>query len=389
MRKIVVLGSTGSIGTQTLDVVRAHPDRFSILALAAKKSWQTLVRQAREFQVGAIALLDEEAAFRAQEELKGTSIVVLSGRKGIETLAGWGDADLVVSSMVGMAGLVPSLKAVEHGRDLALANKEALVVGGPVLMKAVAKHKVRLLPVDSEHSAVFQCVNGEDLKTVSRVILTASGGPFREWPAERLRTATAKEALKHPTWDMGAKITIDSATLMNKGFEVLEAHHLFNMSLDQIEVWVHPQSIVHSFVEFCDGSTLAQIGPPDMRTPISYAMGYPDRIGPQWAKLTLDAMKGLSFEEPRRADFPCLDMAYAAGRTGGTMPAVLNAANEVAVELFLRELIGFTEIPRILEKVMGEHQAIADPSLEDLLATDDWARGRAREIGKAASKPGS
>ena len=386
MKKIVVLGSTGSIGTQSLDVVRAHPERFSIVALAAKKSWQTLVRQAREFDVGAIALLDEEAAFRAQEELKGTSIVVLSGKKGIETLAGWGEADMVVSSMVGMAGLVPSLKAVEHGRDLALANKEALVVGGPVLMKAVAKHKVKLLPVDSEHSAVFQCVNGESLKTVSRVILTASGGPFREWPADRLKTATAKEALKHPTWDMGAKITIDSATLMNKGFEVLEAHHLFNMDLDLIDVWVHPQSIVHSFVEFCDGSTLAQIGPPDMRTPISYAMGYPDRIGPQWAKLTLEAMKGLSFEEPRRQDFPCLDMAYAAGRTGGSMPAVLNAANEVAVELFLRELIGFTDIPRILEKVMGEHNSIADPSLDDLLATDDWARGRAREIGKDASK---
>lgn len=389
MRKVIVLGSTGSIGTQTLDVVRAHPDRFSIVALAAKKSWQTLVRQAREFSVGAIALLDEEAAFRAQEELKGSSVVVLSGKKGIETLAGWGEADLVVSSMVGMAGLVPSLKAVEHGRDLALANKEALVVGGPVLMKAVAKHKVRLLPVDSEHSAVFQCVSGEDLKTVSRIILTASGGPFREWSADRLATATAKEALKHPTWDMGAKITIDSATLMNKGFEVLEAHHLFRMSLDQIEVWVHPQSMVHSFVEFHDGSTLAQIGPPDMRTPISYAMGYPDRIGPQWAKLTLEAMKGLSFEEPRRADFPCLDMAYAAGRIGGTMPAVLNAANEVAVELFLRELIGFTDIPKILEKVMGEHESVFDPALEDLLATDDWARGRAREIGKAASRPAS
>ncbi len=387
MKKIVVLGSTGSIGTQTLDVVRAHPERFSIVALAAKKSWQQLVRQAREFNVGAIALLDEEAAFRAQEELKATSIVVLSGKKGIETLAGWGEADMVVSSMVGMAGLVPSLKAVEHGRDLALANKEALVVGGPVLMKAVAKHKVQLLPVDSEHSAVFQCINGESIKTVSRVILTASGGPFREWPADRLKTATAKEALKHPTWDMGAKITIDSATLMNKGFEVLEAHHLFNISLDQIEVWVHPQSIVHSFVEFCDGSTLAQIGPPDMRTPISYAMGYPDRIGPQWAKLTLEAMRGLSFEEPRRQDFPCLDMAYAAGRIGGSMPAVLNAANEVAVELFLRELIGFTDIPRILEKVMSEHNAIADPSLEDLLATDDWARGRAREVGKSTSKP--
>jgi 1-deoxy-D-xylulose-5-phosphate reductoisomerase len=388
MKKLVVLGCTGSIGTQTLDVVREHPDRFSIVALAAKKSWQRLVRQAKEFNVGAVALLDEEAAFRAQEELKGSGIVVLSGRKGVESLAAWGeDVDMVVSSMVGMAGLVPTLKAVDAGRDVALANKEALVVGGPVLMKAVAANGVKLLPVDSEHSAVFQCMNGENPKNVTRLILTASGGPFREWTSEQLKTATAPQALKHPTWDMGAKITIDSATLMNKGFEVLEAHHLFDMSLDKIEVWVHPQSIVHSFVEFCDGSTLAQIGPPDMRTPISYAMAYPDRIGPQWAKLSLDVMKGLSFEAPRLEDFPCLGMAYEAGRVGGSMPAVLNAANEVAVELFLRSLIGFMDIPRIVECVTSEHQAIADPSLDDLLSVDDWARARAREVGKVTSKP--
>ncbi len=385
MKKIVVLGCTGSIGTQTLDVVRAHPDRFQIVALAAKKSWQKLVRQAREFKVSAVALLDEEAAFRAQEELKDTDIVVLSGRKGVESLASWGDdVSMVVSSMVGMAGLVPTLKAVEAGRDVALANKEALVVGGPVLMKAVAAHKVRLLPVDSEHSAIFQCVNGEDLRSVTRLILTASGGPFRQWTTEQIKGATASQALKHPTWDMGAKITIDSATLMNKGFEVLEAHHLFDMSLDKIDVWVHPQSIVHSLVEFCDGSTLAQIGPPDMRTPISYAMAYPDRIGPQWSKLSLDAMKGLSFEEPRRADFPCLDLAYAAGRAGGSMPAVLNAANEEAVELFLRGVIGFTDIPRILAKVTGEHNAIAEPTLDDLLSVDEWARARAGEVGGKA-----
>ena len=387
MKNIVVLGCTGSIGTQTLDVVREHPDRFKIVALAAKKSWQRLVRQAKEFKVGAVALLDEEAAFRAQQELQGSGIVVLSGRKGVESLASWGDdVEMVVSSMVGMAGLVPTLKAANAGRHVALANKEALVVGGPVLMKAVVANKVRLLPVDSEHSAIFQCVNGENLKNVTRIILTASGGPFREWPSEQLKTATAPQALKHPTWDMGAKITIDSATLMNKGFEVLEAHHLFDMSLDKIEVWVHPQSIVHSFVEFCDGSTLAQIGPPDMRTPISYAMAYPDRIGPQWARLSLDVMKGLSFEEPRHADFPCLRMAYEAGRVGGSMPAVLNAANEVAVELFLRNLIGFMDIPRIVEEVTGEHTAIADPSLDDLLAIDDWARSRSREVGKVASK---
>lgn len=387
MKKIIILGSTGSIGTQTLDVVREHPDRFSIVALAAKKSWQRLVRQAREFKASAIALLDEDAAFRAQEELQDSSIVVLSGRKGIETLAGWGDADMVVSSMVGMAGLVPTLKAVEHGRDVALANKEALVVGGSVLTKAVERKKVRLLPVDSEHSAIFQCMSGESTKNVSRIILTASGGPFREWPAERLLSATANEALKHPTWEMGAKITIDSATLMNKGFEVLEAQHLFSVSLDQIEVWVHPQSIVHSLVEFCDGSVLAQVGPPDMRTPISYALTYPDRLPPQWEKLTLELMQGLTFEAPRLKDFPCLEMAYSAGRSGGTMPAVLNAANEVAVELFLREKIGFTEIPKILEKVMAEHSPVADPSLEDLLSTDDWARSRAREIGRLSSRP--
>lgn len=386
MKNIIILGSTGSIGTQVIDVVREHPERFKVVGLAARKSWEKLVRQAREFQVGAIALLDEEAAFRAQEELKDTKVVVLSGRKGIESLAWWGESvDMVVSSMVGMAGLVPTLRAIEHGRTVALANKEALVVGGSVVMKAVLEHKVKLLPIDSEHSAIFQCINGSNLGSVTRVILTASGGPFRNWPSERLAAATAKEALKHPTWDMGAKITIDSATLMNKGFEVIEAHHLFGLSFDQIDVWVHPQSIVHSFVEFCDGSTLAQIGPPDMRTPISYAMAYPDRIGPQWSKLSLEAMKGLSFEEPRRKDFPCLDMAFEAGRTGGSLPAALNAANEVAVELFLRGLLGFMEIPKILEQVISQHSLIADPSLDDLLAVDEWARSRARELGKIAS----
>lgn len=386
MKNIIILGSTGSIGTQVIDVVREHPERFKVVGLAARKSWEKLVRQAREFQVGAIALLDEEAAFRAQEELKDTKVVVLSGRKGIESLAWWGESvDMVVSSMVGMAGLVPTLRAIEHGRTVALANKEALVVGGSVVMKAVLEHKVKLLPIDSEHSAIFQCINGSNLGSVTRVILTASGGPFRDWPSERLAAATAKEALKHPTWDMGAKITIDSATLMNKGFEVIEAHHLFGLSFDQIDVWVHPQSIVHSFVEFCDGSTLAQIGPPDMRTPISYAMAYPDRIGPQWSKLSLEAMKGLSFEEPRRKDFPCLDMAFEAGRTGGSLPAALNAANEVAVELFLRGLLGFMEIPKILEQVISQHSLIADPSLDDLLAVDEWARSRARELGKIAS----
>lgn len=386
MKKLIILGSTGSIGSQTLDVVRQHPDKFSIVALAAKRSWQRLVKQAREFKVEAIALLDDEAAFRAQEELQDSGVVVLSGKKGIESVATWGEADMVVSSMVGMAGLVPTLKAVDMGRDVALANKESLVVGGPVLMDAIANQEVRLLPIDSEHSAILQCMSGENPKTLNRLILTASGGPFRSWDNERIAKATANEALNHPTWEMGAKITIDSATLMNKGFEVLEAHQLFHLALDDIEVWVHPQSIVHSFVEFCDGSVLAQLGAPDMRTPISYALSYPDRLPPRWGTLTLELMQGLTFEEPRRKDFPCLDMAYAAGRSGGTMPAVLNAANEVAVELFLKEKIGFTDIPRILERVMGEHSTIIKPSLDDILQTDDWARSRAREVGRACTK---
>lgn len=383
MKNIIVLGSTGSIGSQTLDVVRKHPDKFNIVALAAKKSWQRLVKQAREFQVEAIALLDAEAAFRAQEDLQDTEIVVLSGKKGVKTLAGWGQADLVVSSMVGMAGLVPTLRAIERGRDIALANKESLVVGGPVVMKAIEEYDVKLLPVDSEHSAIFQCMSGEKQSSLSRLILTASGGPFRTWDPEKLAQATATEALKHPTWEMGAKITVDSATLMNKGFEVLEAHHLFGLSLDNIEVWVHPQSIIHSFVEFIDGSVLAQLGAPDMRTPISYALSYPERLPPQWERLTLELMQGLSFEEPRRADFPCLDMAYAAGRAGGTMPAVLNAANEVAVELFLKESIGFTQIASVVEAVMNEHNTVKDPDLDDILEADDWGRSRAREIGRA------
>ena len=386
MKKLIILGSTGSIGSQTLDVVRQHPEKFSIVALAAKRSWQRLVKQAREFKVEAIALLDDEAAFRAQQELQDSGIVVLSGKKGIESVATWGEADMVVSSMVGMSGLVPTLKAVDMGRDVALANKESLVVGGPVLMDAVATQEVRLLPIDSEHSAILQCMSGENPKSLNRLILTASGGPFRSWDNERIAKATANEALNHPTWEMGAKITIDSATLMNKGFEVLEAHQLFHLGLDDIEVWVHPQSIVHSFVEFCDGSVLAQLGAPDMRTPISYALSYPERLPPRWEKLTLELMQGLTFEEPRRKDFPCLDMAYAAGRSGGTMPAVLNAANEVAVELFLKEKIGFTDIPRILERVMGEHSTISKPSLDDILQTDDWARSRAREVGRACTK---
>lgn len=383
MKNIIVLGSTGSIGCQTLDVVRKHPDKFSVVALAAKRSWQRLVKQAREFDVEAIALLDAEAAFRAQEELQDTEVVVLSGRKGVKTVAGWGQADTVVSAMVGMAGLVPTLRAIERGRDVALANKESLVVGGPVVMKAVEENEVRLLPVDSEHSAIFQCMAGEKLSNMTRLMLTASGGPFRTWDSEQLAGATASQALKHPTWEMGAKITIDSATLMNKGFEVLEAHHLFGIGLDNVEVWVHPQSIIHSLVEFVDGSVLAQLGPPDMRTPISYALSYPDRLPPQWEKLTLELMQGLTFEKPRWDDFPCLGMAYEAGRTGGTMPAVLNAANEVAVELFLKENIGFTDIAKVVEKVMGEHKTVKVPELDDILGADEWGRSRAREVGRA------
>ncbi|HXE71368.1 MAG TPA: 1-deoxy-D-xylulose-5-phosphate reductoisomerase [Candidatus Nitrosotenuis sp.] len=383
MRKVLsILGSTGSIGTQALDVCRAFPERFSVGALAARRSWELLARQALEFRPRLVALADEEHLGSLKEALSGSGIEVRGGSEGIRAAAELSSADLVLSALVGVAGLVPTVAALEAGKPVALANKEALVVGGELVTRLAARKGCPLLPVDSEHSAIFQCLQGQERRAVKRILLTASGGPFRTCPRERLGSVTAADALQHPTWDMGAKITIDSATLMNKGFEVLEAMFLFGVSLDQVEVWVHPQSIIHSMVEFVDGSVLAQMGPPDMRTPIQYALGYPERLPRSWAPLELRHLARLTFEAPRHEDFPALGYAYAAGRAGGTMPAVLNAANEVAVQLFLEGKIGFLDIAEILRRTMESHTPSHGYDLPTLLEVDRQARHTARQVAR-------
>lgn len=386
MKSISIVGSTGSIGTQTIDCVKADPDRYRVVALAARRSWETLAEQAELLRPELVAIVEPQGYAPLKARLAPLGIEVVVGMAGVEQAAALESADTVISTFVGMSGLLPTLAALQAGKHVALANKETLVVAGELVMATAAQHGCTILPIDSEHSAIFQCLNGEPRSALERIILTASGGPFRQTPAADLPAMTAAQALRHPTWNMGSKITIDSASLMNKGFEVLEAAHLFNVSLDQVDVWVHPQSIVHSLVEFVDGSVLAQLGPPDMRTPIAYALTYPDRMAPIWSRLKLEHMKSLTFEEPRRADFPCLGLAFEAGRQGGTLPAVLNAANEIAVELFLHDQIRFGDLARIIESTMAAHTNIPSPDLETLLEVDAWARARAREIPLARLK---
>lgn len=383
MKNVSLLGSTGSIGTQTLDVVAAFPERFRAGVLAANRSWEKLAQQARQFRPDVVALGDERHFGDLREALAGTGIAVLAGDEGLQEAASRTEPDIVLSALVGVAGLKPTLAALAAGKPIALANKETLVVGGELVTDLARSKGVPLLPVDSEHSAIFQCLHGEERRGLERIILTASGGPFRRMPRESLGAMTAAQALKHPTWTMGAKITIDSATLMNKGFEVLEALHLFDLRMDQIDVWVHPQSVIHSMVEFVDGSVLAQMGPPDMRTPIQIALAWPERLPQKWARLSLAACRDLTFEEPRRDDFPCLEYAFEAGRVGGTMPAVLNGANEVAVERFLKDEIGFLDIPGTIRACMDAHVAVARPTLDDLVKADAEARDRARRYAPA------
>ena len=379
MKTISVLGSTGSIGTQTLDVIEAYPDRFRAGALAANRRWELLAEQARKFHPKAVAVGDETFYPQLREALAGSGIEVLAGESGVIELAGREDQDIVLSALVGVAGLKPTVAALEAGRPIALANKETLVVGGELVTKLAKKQGLPLLPVDSEHSAIFQSIQGRGLKAVKRIMLTASGGPFRTVPAEKLAAMTAAEALQHPTWSMGAKITVDSSSLMNKGFEVLEAMHLFEVSLEQIDIWVHPQSIVHSMVEFWDGSVIAQMGPPDMRTPIQYALGYPGCLTHSWQTLSVQHCRSLTFEEPRWDDFPCLSYAFEAGRQGGTMPCCLNAANEIAVAAFLAGQIKFGDIPKVLRRAMDSHTVVSGPSLEVLSEVDADVRRRSAE----------
>ncbi|MEM6613833.1 MAG: 1-deoxy-D-xylulose-5-phosphate reductoisomerase [Cyanobacteria bacterium P01_C01_bin.72] len=378
MKAITILGSTGSIGTQTLDIVSHHPDQFQVVGLAAGSNVTLLAEQIRTFKPQIVALGNKDKLVELQEEIASSSHQpeILVGESGICEVARYGNAESVVTGIVGCAGLLPTIAAIEAGKDIALANKETLIAGAPVVLPLVKKHGVKLLPADSEHSAIFQCLQGVPEGGLRRIILTASGGSFRDLPVEQLHSVTVKDALKHPNWSMGQKITIDSATLMNKGLEVIEAHYLFNLDYDHIDIVIHPQSIIHSLIEVRDTSVLAQLGWPDMRLPLLYALSWPERIYTEWEQLDLVKAGDLTFREPDHLKYPCMQLAYAAGRAGGLMPAVLNAANEQVVALFLSEKIGFLDIPRIIETVCDRFssQNTSQPSLEDILEADRWAR---------------
>ncbi|MCW8798816.1 MAG: 1-deoxy-D-xylulose-5-phosphate reductoisomerase [Prosthecochloris sp.] len=380
MKSLSILGSTGSIGLSTLDVVRQHPDRFTITGLAEGHDVTLLAEQIREFKPSIVSVRDEASANQLRELIGESGLEIRWGIEGAAVVGEADGSDMVVSAIVGAAGLVPTVRAIKAGKDIALANKETLVVAGQLVSELVRKHKVQLLPVDSEHSAIFQSLSGHRTEDIERIILTASGGPFRKTPAEELKLVKPEQALKHPQWSMGAKITIDSATLMNKGLEVIEAHWLFNMPAEKIGVVVHPQSIIHSMVEYIDGCVMAQLGAPDMRAPIAYALSWPERCESGIKKLDLTQIGTLTFEEPDMKRFPALRLAFDALREGRTYPAVLNAANEIAVAAFLNNNIGFTDIPAIVDKTMQAHEALTPVDLDEYLAVDRWARETAAAL---------
>lgn len=378
-KRIALLGSTGSIGRQTLEVVENLGGSCRIVALAAGENLDLLEQQVRRFRPELAVLRNPARAAELRHALRDLDCRVEAGPEGLIAAARWPAADLVVNALVGFTGFIPTLEALEAGKTVALANKESLVVGGELLARRGLLHPERILPLDSEHSAIRQSLGGASISQVSRIWLTASGGPFRDWDEERLSRVSPDEALAHPNWKMGPKITVDSATLMNKGLEVMEAHWLFGLPPDRIEVLIHPQSIIHSAVEFVDGSIIAQLGPPDMRLPIQYALSYPERKANPWPRLDFRG-KELTFSEPDVKRFPCLELAYRALRAGGTMPACLNAANEVAVEYFLKGVLKFTDIPRLIEGVMAAHSVIQKPDRGKLEEADRWARRCALEL---------
>ncbi|MBC6430167.1 1-deoxy-D-xylulose-5-phosphate reductoisomerase [Nostoc sp. HG1] len=378
MKAITLVGSTGSIGTQTLDIVTQYPDQFRIVGLAAGNNVEMLAAQIRQFRPEIAAICSEDKLPALKEAIidLDPQPILLAGEAGVIEVARYGDAQTVVTGIVGCAGLLPTIAAIEAGKDIALANKETLIAGAPVVLPLVEKHGVKLLPADSEHSAIFQCLQGVPKAGLRKILLTASGGAFRDWDVEKLADVTVADALKHPNWSMGRKITVDSATLMNKGLEVIEAHFLFGLDYNDIEIVIHPQSIIHSLIELQDTSVLAQLGWPDMRLPLLYALSWPDRIYTNWERLDLVKAGNLTFREPDHQKYPCMQLAYAVGKAGGSMPAVLNAANEQAVALFLDEKIRFLDIPRCIEWVCDRHQNDnrSNPSLDDILTADKWAR---------------
>lgn len=381
MKTITLLGSTGSIGTQTLAIVTEYPDRFRVAGLTAHSNMKRLAEQIRAFHPQVVAVGNELARTQLVAELDGLPDLpeILIGEAGCCRVAGEAPAEVVVTGIVGCAGLLPTLAAIDAGRDLAIANKETLVAGGPVVMPRIRAAGVKLFPVDSEHSAIFQCLQGVPEGGLRRIVLTASGGAFRDWPVERLLSATPADALKHPNWVMGQKITVDSATLMNKGLEVIEAHWLFGLDYDRIDIVIHPQSIVHSLIELEDTSMLAQLGWPDMRLPILYALSWPERLKTPWRPLDLAQVGTLTFREPDHDRYPGMGLAYRAGRAGGTHPTVLNAANEEVVHQFLTGKLGFLAMAKVLEAVLDAHRGTQEPDLDDVLEADDWARRFVRE----------
>ncbi|MBR8702432.1 1-deoxy-D-xylulose-5-phosphate reductoisomerase [Porphyromonas levii] len=378
MRKVTILGSTGSIGTQALQVVERHTEELGVYALVANNSIDLLVEQARKFHPEVVAIGNDKLVKELKRALKGEPIEVVAGRQAIIELSASVEADVVLTAMVGFAGLEPTISAIESGRIIALANKETLVVAGDLIKRLCKAHGSMILPVDSEHSAIFQCLVGEQMKEVEKIYLTASGGPFVDMAIEQLSQVRAKDALKHPNWSMGPKVTIDSATLMNKGLEMIEAHHLFNVAPEAIEVVVHRQSIVHSMVGYRDGSIKAQLSYPDMRHPIAYALLYPHRLEGHKPLLKVEDMAKLTFEAPRRDAFPCLDLAYEALHRGGTSPCTMNAANEVAVQRFLQGQIGFTDIPKVVRYTMDKAPERNVSNLAVLQDADEVARGIAQ-----------
>mgnify|MGYP001304151293 CR=1 FL=1 len=381
MKKISLLGSTGSIGTSTLDVIKKNPDRFEVMALSAGRNVELLKKQIECFKPPVAAVIDSDHASRLKDELgKWSKTKILWGVEGYEEIASLANVDMVVSAIVGAAGLIPTVTAVEAGKDVALANKETMVMAGPIVVEKAASRNVKILPVDSEHSAIFQSLVGHNKGDVRRIILTASGGPFRETPKERLKAVTLKDALNHPTWEMGKKITIDSATMMNKALEIIEARWLFDLNASQIDVVIHPQSIVHSMVEYKDGSVIAQLGVPDMRIPIAYALSYPERSGAGVTFLDLCKERTLEFYPPDGDKFPALRLAYRAVEEGGTVPVVLNASNEVAVDAFINGRIGFTDIARVVEETVHFHKPREQKTISDIMEVDQWGRNTAEEI---------
>ncbi|MGR3178632.1 MAG: 1-deoxy-D-xylulose-5-phosphate reductoisomerase [Candidatus Anammoxibacter sp.] len=375
MKNIVILGSTGSIGTNTLEVIRGLSDHYKVVGLAANTQWELLARQVEEFKPAWVSLADKDAHKCLKDKLSNSSnIQILNGIDSLAETASFEKVDIVVSAITGAAGLSTAIEAIENKKTLAIANKEVLVMAGEIVMPLAKKNGVMILPIDSEHSAIFQSLRAGNANEISKIILTASGGPFYDLPKEKLSSVTRDQALKHPTWEMGKKITIDSATLMNKALEIIEAKWLFDLDVSQIEVVVHPQSIIHSMVEFCDGSVIAQMGLPDMRTPIQFAITYPERKPVNVSRLDLTKVENLVFKSPDTDKFPSLTLGYEAAKIGGTMGSTLNAANEVAVDAFLNNQIKFTDITKLVKMAMMNHTVINNPTLDDVIASDSWAR---------------